>query len=397
MKAQKLGLVLGINMAAACLMMQGCKNPDAVKPGRPYVSQPPQDKVIIVSRPAPRPAAVPERVLPPQSAPTAVAVRPVPPPPPLPPPVQPVVNQPSAVRTIKPLPAPASKAPTAKPASAPAPVAAPAATTTEYVVKPGDTLFLISKRTNYRQDAIVAANPGLTPKLIPGQKIKMPGAIAAPAVAKTNAKAAKGKDGKILQAAAPSPAAANTKPPVKTKNGFAAYEGSTKDYVVKSRDTLGKIAFEYGISVPALKALNGLQKDSLRVGQKLKVPTEKQSASAKTLPAAAPAAGKKDSAVKEAAAPAAAAKGTAEVKKEAVAPAPAPAETAPAAEIAKSPAVEESSSATTYTVKDGDDLVSVAISYGVSPSVLMDLNDLKASDEIKPGQVLKLPANAKAQ
>ena len=29
MKAQKLGLVLGMNMAAACLVMQGCK---AVKP-----------------------------------------------------------------------------------------------------------------------------------------------------------------------------------------------------------------------------------------------------------------------------------------------------------------------------------------------------------------------------
>ena len=50
----------------------------------------------------------------------------------------------------------------------------------------------------------------------------------------------------------------------------------------------------------------------------------------------------------------------------------------------------------TYTVKEGDDLVSIAIAYGISPSALMDINDLKPTDEIKPGQVLKLPANAKA-
>ena len=50
----------------------------------------------------------------------------------------------------------------------------------------------------------------------------------------------------------------------------------------------------------------------------------------------------------------------------------------------------------TYKVKEGDDLVSIAIAYGISPSALMDLNDLKATDEIKPGQILKLPANAKA-
>ena len=49
----------------------------------------------------------------------------------------------------------------------------------------------------------------------------------------------------------------------------------------------------------------------------------------------------------------------------------------------------------TYTVKEGDDLVSIAIAYGIAPSALMDINDLKPTDEVKPGQVLKLPANAK--
>ena len=66
-----------------------------------------------------------------------------------------------------------------------------------------------------------------------------------------------------------------------------------------------------------------------------------------------------------------------------------PAETPPAAEPAPV------ASANTYTAKEGDDIVSVAISYGISPSRLMDLNDLKVGDAIKPGQVLKLPADAK--
>ena len=57
MKAQKLGLVLGINMVAACLMMQGCK---ATRPGGTIPpSQPPPNKpVISVTPAAPRPAPV---------------------------------------------------------------------------------------------------------------------------------------------------------------------------------------------------------------------------------------------------------------------------------------------------------------------------------------------------
>ena len=46
-------------------------------------------------------------------------------------------------------------------------------------------------------------------------------------------------------------------------------------------------------------------------------------------------------------------------------------------------------------MKEGDDLVSIAIAFGISPSALMDINDLKPTDEVKPGQVLKLPPNAK--
>lgn len=415
MKAQKLGLVLGINMAAACLVMQGCK---ATKPGKPVPSTP-ERPVITVTPAAPRTTPVVAPVTEPTVEPAQPTVTPTP--------TyvvadQPSVSRPSSVRKVKalpPTPAPKPPKPPKKPKTKPAaattlaPAAQqPAATTTEYVVKPGDTLFLISKRTNYRQDAIVAANPGLKPdRLRVGQKIKMPGAIAAPSVAKAATKAdaksaAKDKDGKVLPAAAPAPAAADTKPPVKTKSGYVPYEGPTKDYVVKNGDSLGKIASECGITIRALKALNGLQKDNLRVGQKLKIPTEKQVASAKKAPAAAktaPAAAakgapapapaaKKDPAVKEAAVTA-----TAPEAKESPAPAK-PAEAAPAA-VAAPPAEEakpaEAPAVRTHVVKEGEDLVNIAIGYTVSPSAIMDLNDLKPSDEIKPGQVLKLPPNAK--
>ena len=329
------------------------------------------------------------------------------------------------MRDIKPLPPPPPKTPKpkAKPAAKPAtaPVAAPADAPAEYVVKSGDTLFLISKRTNYRQAAILAANPGLNPKrLRVGQKLKMPGAVAAaPAVAKVAAPEAKPADknsgNKVMPAAAPSSAAANTKAPVKTKNAFVAYEGPTKEYVVKSGDSLGKIASEYGISIRALKALNGLQANQLRAGQKLKVPTEKQTPEANKAPAAkaekpaAPEAGKKpvaeakpadakpDAEAKSAEAKPVENKPVTEAKAETKPAAEAkPAEEAkPVAEAAPAPSAPAEKPLPTYTVKEGDDLVSIAIAFGISPSALMDINDLKPTDEVKPGQVLKLPPNAK--
>ena len=93
------------------------------------------------------------------------------------------------------------------------------------------------------------------------------------------AKDAADKD-KVKLVAAPGPDSANTVAPVKMKGGFVPYEGPTKDYVVNSGDSIGRIAVSYGISIRALKALNGLKGDALRAGQKLKVPTEKQTPAA---------------------------------------------------------------------------------------------------------------------
>ncbi len=378
MKVQKLGLVLGMNVAVACLVLQGCK---ATKTGTGAHRQPMVDPVVEPAPVEPAPATV-----------TTVPAEPEP---------QPVVAEPqqTQVTTVKPLPPPESK-PAPKPVAQPAPVAEEGFV---YVVKPGDQLFAVSRRYNVKLTAIERANPGLNPnKIRVGQKIKIPGVTA------SAAKAASAKNDKVAPASAP--VAANTVAPVKTKPAFKAYTGPTKEYKVRSGDSLGKIAYENGITIRALKEMNKLTKDSLRVNQMLLIPAEKvvspkkpavEKPAVKTVakkpveskPQAQPPVEQKSAEV-PAAAPAPA---PAVESAPAVAPVAAAAETKPAEEVkeeAPAPAPAPVSSAT-YTVKENDDIVSVAIAWGISPSQLMDLNDLKAGDSIKPGQVLKLPANAK--
>ena len=396
MKAQKLGLFLGMNMAVACMVMQGCK---AVKPGQGAQS-PAYVAPVVETDPAPAPAPATPAAAPEQT----IKVTPVAPAP------APVVVEPAVTTTVKPVSAVPAKAPVVvKPVSA-----APAPAAAVHVVQKGESLSGISKRYNVKMGAIVAANPGLKPNFIRiGQKLSIPAVAGVPAAAPA----------KVMQAAAPAPApvAASTVAPVKTKPAFKAYEGPTKEYVVRNGASLGKIAWENGITIRALKALNGLQKDNVRVGQKLQVPAEKVVAAAKApaaktsaakTSAAKPAAPAKKAEVKQAAAPAPAAEKPAAEKPAAEKPAaaapvaaPAPAATAetaaetpapaaaPAADSA--PVAEAPAAGPTYTVKEGDDIVSVAINWGISPSQLMDLNDLKAGDGIKAGQVLKLPASAK--
>ena len=252
MKAQKLGLVLGMNMAVACLVMQGCK---AVKPVKDL---PPPETATIESPAAPAPTITEidtEPAVPAPGTPGAGMQQETMPPPP-------------ATRTVAKLPPPpAPKKPVAAPA-APVAGATPAAAPVVHVVKRGEVLSGISKKYNVKMSAIVAANPGLNPNRIRiGQKLNIPGSAAAP---KSNVMlaSAPAKDG--------SRAAANTTAPVKVKPAFKPYKGPTKEYVVKSGDSLGKIALASGISIRALKELNGLTKDTVRPGQKLKIPAEKQ-------------------------------------------------------------------------------------------------------------------------
>ncbi|MDN7243137.1 LysM peptidoglycan-binding domain-containing protein [Planococcus sp. N028] len=113
---------------------------------------------------------------------------------------------------------------------------------------------------------------------------------------------------------------------------------SSTTYIVKSGDTLSKIASQYKTSVSALQKLNGISGSTIYVGQKLKV------------------------------------NGTA------VSPAPKPAATV----TTVSP-----STSSTYKVVSGDSLSGIAKKKGVTVTQLMKWNNLSSS-VIRVGQVLKI-------
>ena len=338
----KFGLVAGA--AVACVVMTGCKAPKAQGQDRPAK---PATRVAVA--PAPAPAQQPEKV--------------------------------------KEAPAPAPAGCKCAPGTVHAePCACGAADCkckvkpaepeyTLYRIKGGDMLSSICATYGLRQSKVLELNPGMdVNKLYVGRKIKLPGKIVL-----------KDADAKSLEKPAAKKAPKASKA-AKASSKVSSYKGATKDYVVASGDSLGKIAYSNGITIKCLKEMNGLKKNTIRIGQKLKVPAEKPAAAAKASPAAA-----------KPAAPAAEAKPveTAPAVDQA-APAPAPVE--PAASVAE-PVKEEAPAASvlTHTVKAGEDTVSIAILYSVSPSAVMDLNNLKNTDELTPGQVLKLPPNAKLQ
>jgi LysM repeat protein len=116
---------------------------------------------------------------------------------------------------------------------------------TDYVVKAGDNYGNIARSKKVSVNALKEANPGVEPtKLQIGQKLHIP---------------------------------PPTAPTVQTaNNGAPAVDAHTGDplYTVKSGDTLIKIASEHKTTVRALRTANSLRTDSIKVGQKLKIPVK---------------------------------------------------------------------------------------------------------------------------
>jgi LysM repeat protein len=113
----------------------------------------------------------------------------------------------------------------------------------EYVVVKGDTLDKIAKNNHVTVKAIEAANPGVVPtKLKIGQKLVIPagGGAAALTAAMDSTSVSAGGD----------------------------------VYVVKSGDTLTKIAQAHGSTVKAIQSANNLATTKINVGQKLKIPAK---------------------------------------------------------------------------------------------------------------------------
>ena len=243
---------------------------------------------------------------------------------------------------------------------------------TVYIVQRGDYLAKISKKYNVTINSIKRLNNLKDDNIRIGQTLKLPGKI---------------NVGEQTAAPAPDKGTSTT-----AKKAYASYSGPTKEYVVKSGDTLGAIAYGHGINIRQLKELNGLTSDSLKIGQKLKVPAEK------VVKAAAPAAPAKPA---EKAAPAPVnppAEATPAVAEQVPAPAPVVEETPVVAEQVPAPApVVEEAPTQTYVVQEGDDLTDVSIRFGVSAAAVRELNNLGENDKLVPGQVLKLPADAQQQ
>ena len=164
----------------------------------------------------------------------------------------------TALMNTNPPPVEASNPPVQPPAVVPA--VAPETAAAEYVVVKGDSLWKIAKKNGVTVKAIEAANPGIDPARIKvGQKLSIPGATGA--------------------AGAASPA---------TDMGASSGSGGGGEiYIVKSGDTLSKIAKRHGTTVKAIESENGLSTAHIKVGEKLKIPAKAEAAPAPE-PAAAP-------------------------------------------------------------------------------------------------------------
>ena len=241
---------------------------------------------------------------------------------------------------------------------------------TVYIVQSGDYLAKISKKYNVTINSIKRLNPSIKKDVIwVGQKLKLPGKIDV---------------GVQTEPAKAAPAKAS-------KKTYTPYTGVTKEYVVKNGDTLGGIAYGNGINIRQLKELNGLSGDALKVGQRLKIPAGSAAAPAATFTATVDQSSEKKVEVK-----------TVEVKPvEKTVDAPAPVEAAPA-EVAPAEAAAPADAAPakvegatmTYVVQEGDDMTGVSIRWGVSAADIRELNNMGESDTLRPGQVIKLPADA---
>ncbi|MBO4448005.1 MAG: LysM peptidoglycan-binding domain-containing protein, partial [Kiritimatiellae bacterium] len=73
-----------------------------------------------------------------------------------------------------------------------------------------------------------------------------------------------------------------------------------------------------------------------------------------------------------------------------------PAKDEPAAAVAAAPAVPAPAAPAfkTYEVKEGENINDISAEWGLVPQEIRDLNNMDADADVKPGQIIKLPASA---
>lgn len=183
--------------------------------------------------------------------------------------------------------------------------------TIDYKVQSGDSLWGISKRFKVTTGEIIAVNPGIKANAIRvGQSLKIPRS------ADTNSYVSSASDSGSSSSIAP-------------ENGTM--------YTVKAGDNLSRIASRQGITVPDLRAANGLPNDTIIVGQKIVIP----------------------------------------------------------AKTSSSTLVSKQHRGQKVTVKSGDTIGEIAATYGVTGSELMSLNNITDARFLRIGQTLLIPEKAK--
>lgn len=164
-----------------------------------------------------------------------------------------------------------------------------------------------------------------------------------------------------------------------TEDGMMIVQKTPNKYhVVKKGETLGKIASKYHTSVNSIKALNHLHSTSLRVGQKLLV----KKGTTVTVPNPNAKKPEQDSTkiITENAS-----KDSVSTNSDTIG-GPVPAKTQP--EIKP---VQQQVNYTSYTIRQGDTLSSIARRYGTTANDLAQYNNLANKDALRIGQKLKIP------
>ncbi len=255
-----------------------------------------------------------------------------------------------------------------------------------YTVTAGDSVSALAVRFGVRQPDILALNPELRAnpgRLRIGQKVMLP------------------------------PGTDISKKPVprKAAQPKAAPAGAVV-YTVKAGDVLGGIAARHGVTVKAIKGANGRKKDCITVGQKRTSPGAKKTPKAEpkaAKPVAKPTSPKAKPAEPKAEAPKAEPKaapaegGQPAQEPEVVVPAPDGEQSGEEALPPPPPAQEAGAKVAApvaatrdYVVQPGEDLVSVALRWGVSLPALRAANgiDEAAGNTVAPGTTLKVPVAA---
>lgn len=193
-----------------------------------------------------------------------------------------------------------------------------------HTVKSGDSLWRISRQYDVSLDDLLAANNLRKDSVLKvGQVLRIPGQSA------------------VLPTAPAAGTAAVPASPV---------DSSTTVHTVRSGDTLSSLARQYGTTVAAIQAANGLSNTVIRVGQELVIPTAGATVtSGSTKGSAAPA--------------------------------------APAASVG---------SAQKYTVRSGDTLDAIARRFGVQVADLMRDNGITDARRLRVGQELVIPGSGTA-